>query len=64
MKENKQTEEPKTITLDEEMLMWTSYRYCIGRQTYVTSLAPYIGKKYYPLMNDSQAQHTAEDIRK
>lgn len=53
----------KQISLDEEMLMWTSYRYCIGRQTYVTSLAPYIGKKYYPLLNDAKAEHTAVDIR-
>ncbi len=53
----------KEISLDEEMLMWTSYRYCIGRQTYVTSLAPYIGKKYYPLLSDEKAEHTANDIR-
>ena len=51
------------LSLDEEMLMWTSYRYCIGRQTYVTSLAPYIGKKYYPLLSDEKAEHTAKDIR-
>lgn len=51
------------LSLEEEMLMFTSYRYCIGRQTYVTSLAPYIGRKYYPLMSDSQAQHIAQDIR-
>lgn len=63
MKKNNQTEETNTITLDEEMLMWTSYRYCIGRQTYVTSLAPYIGKKYYPLLSDEKAEHTANDIR-
>lgn len=51
------------LSLDEEMLMWTSYRYCIGRQTYVTSLAPYIGEKYYPLLSDEKAEHTAKDIR-
>lgn len=51
------------LSLDEEMLMWTSYRYCIGRKTYVNSLASYIGKKYYPLLSDSQAEHTANDIR-
>lgn len=51
------------LSLDEEMLMWTSYRYCIGRKTYVSSLAPYIGKKYYPLMNDGQRERTAIDIR-
>lgn len=51
------------LSLDEEMLMWTSYRYCIGRKTYVNSLASYIGKKYYPLLSDAQAEHTANDIR-
>lgn len=54
----------KELSLDEEMLMWTSYRYCIGRKTYVNSLAPYIGKKYYHLLSDAQAQHTAFDIRR
>lgn len=57
-------EKKQGLSLDEEMLMWTSYRYCIGRQTYVTSLAPYIGRKYYPLMSEEQSQHTAKDIRK
>lgn len=64
MKKTNQKRDTNTLSLDEEMLMWTSYRYCIGRQTYVTSLAPYIGRKYYPLMNDEKSQHTAEDIRK
>lgn len=54
----------KQISLDEEMLMFTSYRYCIGRKTYVTSLAPYIGKKYYPLLSEERAEFTAQDIRK
>lgn len=58
-KKNKKEE----LSLDEEMLMWTSYRYCIGRRTYVSSLASYIGKKYYPLMNDSQRERAAIDIR-
>lgn len=51
------------LSLDEEMLMWTSYRYCIGRKTYVSSLAPYIGKKYYALLNNEQRERTAIDIR-
>ena len=34
------------LSLDEEMLFWTSYRYCIGRHTYVNSLAEYMAKKY------------------
>ena len=31
----------------EEMLMWTSYRYCIGRHTYVTSMAGEMAQNYY-----------------
>ena len=52
------------LSLDEEMLMWTSYRYCIGRKTYVNSLASYMAKKYYPLMSESQRQKAAFDIRR
>ena len=52
-----------TCTLDEEMLMWTSYRYCIGRKTYVSSLAGYIAKKYYPILSDERKLFTANDIR-
>ena len=52
------------LSLDEEMLMWTSYRYCIGRKTYVNSLASYMAKKYYPLMSASQRQNAAFDIRR
>lgn len=53
----------KHISMEEEMLIWTSYRYCIGRQTYVSSLAPYIGKKYYDLLSDARAEFMAKDIR-
>lgn len=49
--------------MDEEMLMWTSYRYCIGRHTYVSTLAPYIGQKYYKLLSDERLAFTAKDIR-
>lgn len=59
----KKTNKKQTLSLDEEMLMWTSYRYCIGRKTYVSSLAPYIGKKYYELLSDERREFTAEDIR-
>ena len=52
-----------TCTLDEEMLMWTSYRYCIGRKTYVSSLAGYMAKKYYPILSDERKLFTAKDIR-
>lgn len=53
----------ETLSDDEEMLMWTSYRYCVGRKTYVGSLASYIGKKYYNLLSDNRKQFTAKDIR-
>lgn len=53
----------ENLSIDEEMLMWTSYRYCIGRHTYVSTLAPYIGKKYYPLLSDERAEFTAKDIK-
>lgn len=55
--------ERERLSLDEEMLMWTSYRYCIGRKTYVTSLASYIGKKYYNLLSDERAEFTSKDIK-
>jgi hypothetical protein len=51
------------ISIDEEMLIWTSYRYCIGRKTYVSTLAPYIGKKYYNLLSDERLDFMARDIR-
>ena len=48
----------------EETLMWTSYRYCIGRKTYVTSLAGEIAQHYYKRMDDDMLEFTAKDIRK
>ena len=51
------------ISIDEEMLIWTSYRYCIGRKTYVSTLAPYISKKYYDLLSDERLDFMARDIR-
>lgn len=51
-------------SLDEEMLMWTSYRYCIGRRTYVTEMAYYIAQKYYPILSDERRLFTADDIRR
>lgn len=59
----KKNNKPQELSINEEMLMWTSYRYCIGRKTYVNSLAPYIGQKYYKLLSDACAEHTAIDIR-
>ena len=56
--------EKEMCSLDEEMLMWTSYRYCIGRKTYVNTLASYIAKKYYNILSDERLEFTANDIRK
>lgn len=47
----------------EEMLMWTAYRYCIGRHSYVTTLAYDIGKNYYNRLSDEKKKFTASDIR-
>jgi hypothetical protein len=50
-------------SLFEEMLMWTSYRYCIGRHTYVTSLAGEMAQHYYEKLSDERLEFTANDIR-
>ena len=50
-------------SLFEEMLMWTSYRYCIGRHTYVTSLAGEMAQHYYDKLSDERLEFTANDIR-
>lgn len=47
----------------EEMLMWTSYRYCIGRHTYVVSMAHDIARHYYNKLSDERKKFTANDIR-
>lgn len=51
------------LSLDDEMIFWTSYRYCIGRHTYVNSLAEYMAQKYWNLLSDNQKRRAAEDIR-
>lgn len=54
----------KQLTTDEELLMCAAYRYAIGRKTYISTLAPYIGQKYYPLLSDERAEFNAMDIRR
>lgn len=44
--------------------MWTSYRYCIGRHTYVTSMAGEIAQNYYDRLDDDRLEFTASDIHK
>ncbi len=51
------------INNNEEMLIWTSYRYCIGRKTYVSCLASYIGQTYYNKLTNDKLAFMSEDIR-
>ena len=51
------------ISTDEDLLMCTSYRYCIGKQTYVTTLAYYIASHYYSLLTDNRKQFISKDIK-
>ena len=60
----KKEKEKELCSLDEEMLLWTSYRYCIGRKTYVSSLAGYMAKKYYPILSKNRLENNAFDIRR
>lgn len=48
----------------ERMLMWTSYRYCIGRHTYVVTMADEMAEHYYNRIDDAEKLHTAMDIRR
>lgn len=60
----KKKTEREHCSLFEEMLMWTSYRYCIGRHTYVTSLAGEMAQHYYDRLSDERMEFTASDIRR
>ena len=48
----------------ERMLMWTSYRYCIGRHTYVVTMADEMAEHYYHRLDDVDKVLTAIDIRR
>lgn len=48
----------------ELMLMWTSYRYCIGRHTYVVTMADEMAEHYYSRLDDVEKLLTAIDIRR
>ncbi len=54
----------KKCTPFEEMLMWTSYRYCIGRTSYVSSMARDIAVHYYGRLSPDREEFTADDIRR
>ena len=60
----KKSTEREQCSLFEEMLMWTSYRYCIGRQTSVSSLAGEMAQHYYDKLTDERMEFTASDIRR
>lgn len=47
-----------------EDLLWTSYRYCIGRHSYVTSMAKDVGEFFYDRLSNETKQKNAEDIRR
>lgn len=51
------------ISLDEELLVYGAWRYGIGRTSYYTTVASYIGKKYYKLFTDERLEFNAKDIR-
>lgn len=55
--------EKKGLSMFEETLMWTSYRYCIGRHTYVTDMAYDMANHYYDKLSDEKLAFTAMDIR-
>lgn len=44
--------------------MWTSYRYCIGRHSYVVSMADDMAVHYYNKLSTDRKQFTALDIRR
>lgn len=47
-----------------EDLFWTSYRYCIGRHSYVNALAKDMADYFYDKLNDDRMEFTALDIRR
>lgn len=46
-----------------EDLLWTSYRYCIGRHSYVCSYAFNMADYFYDRLSDDHKIHYAKDIR-
>lgn len=51
------------ISVDEELLVCGAWRYGIGRRSYYSTVASYIGKKYYNLFTDERLEFNAKDIR-
>ena len=48
----------------EKMLMWTSYRYCIGRKSYVVTMADEIALNFAYRLDRNERLSTAKDIRR
>jgi hypothetical protein len=46
-----------------EDIFWTSYRYCIGRHSYVTSYAADMAEYFYNKLSNEKKEHYALDIR-
>lgn len=44
-------------------LFWTSYRYCIGRHSYVSTYAVDMAEFFYDKLSDGEKEHNAQDIR-
>lgn len=61
--ENMAKKKNEECSLFEEMLMWTSYRYCIGRKSYVSCMSHEIPKAYYHRLSDERKQFVANDVR-
>lgn len=47
-----------------EDLFWTSYRYCIGRHSYVTTFASDMAEYFYDKIDDDRKPYIAQDIRR
>lgn len=47
-----------------EDLLWTSYRYCIGRHSYVSTLASDMANYFYDKIDDTRKENIAQDIRR
>ena len=57
-------EKDNKCTEFELMLLFTSYRYCIGRHSYIVDLAYDMAHNYYNRMTDDRKEFAAQDIRK
>lgn len=59
----KKAQKTNYCSTNEEMMMWCAYRYAIGRQTYVSTLASYIATNYYSRLSQERLQFISKDIK-